>query len=286
MLSYEHHYHAGNHADVLKHWVLIACLAHLQRKAAGFTYVDTHAGAGRYDLADPRAVRLREADAGIRRLAAEPVPGMESYLERVSPHLACDRYPGSALLVRELLRPQDTAWLFELHPQVHRELEQHCAVPRQVHVRKTDGFAAVAALLPVPTRRVLVLVDPSYELKEDDVRVVALAEGAQRREPGATVVVWYPVVDRRRVRALEARVRRAKLRDVLQLELLTRDDDAAGGAGMTGSGMLVVGPPWTLEAAAQRVLPALAERLSADGNARAAAGSRWRVTRLVPEAGS
>ncbi len=275
MLSYQHHYHAGNHADVLKHWVLVECVKHLQRKEKPFDYIDTHAGAGLYDLKDPRAARLGEAASGVLRLREESAPGIGDYLAIVRPFLDADRYPGSPVVVRQLARPQDRSWLFELHPQTHLELIRNCERKGRVHVRREDGLTALPGLLPTASRRALILIDPSFELDTEDAAVVKAAAKAWRRMPGATIVIWYPVVDPERARALEARVKRSELRDVLLLELGVADEGA--GRGMTGSGTIIVNPPWTLEDAARNVLPPLSMTLSIDGEA------RWNVRRLVDE---
>ena len=266
MLSYQHDYHAGNHADVLKHWLLVECVRHLQLKPAGFEYIDTHAGSGWYRLDSSPALKTGESSAGIERLLASPVAGMEDYLARVRGPVATRRYPGSPALVNELLRPQDRSWLFEMHPRAFAELERNCARRKQCFVRQTDGYAGLLGLLPVATRRALVLIDPSYELKSDYSQTVKLLQAACQKMPQATYLLWYPIVDMARVEKLERDLARAGLPDLHQFEFGVREHAAE--SGMSGSGVMLVNPPWTLRAKADVILPQLAAALAEDGIAR------------------
>jgi 23S rRNA (adenine2030-N6)-methyltransferase len=256
LLSYQHDYHAGNHADVLKHWLLVECVHYLQQKPAAFEYIDTHAGSGWYRLDSPLARQTGEAAAGIGRLLQQPLPEMAGYLELVRAAVARQRYPGSCALVNELLRPQDRAWLYELHPQAFAALEQQCARPRQSFVRKADGLRALSGLLPVASRRALVLIDPSYELKSDYHDAAEAVVQAWRKMPQATFLLWYPQVDPVRVRHLERRLRQAALPELCRFELTV--GRPAGGGRLRGSGVLVVNPPYTLKARVDAVLPRLA----------------------------
>lgn len=275
MLSYQHDYHAGNHADVLKHWLLLECLAHMQQKDKGLVYIDTHAGAGLYRLDSPMARKTGEADAGIRRLLAQPPEGMETYISQVRPEVTKHRYPGSAALVSSQLRPQDQGWLFELHPQAVRELERYCGRTGHAHVRQSDGFAGLLALLPVASRRALVLIDPAYEIKDDYRQVVTVLEQAWRKLPQLTALLWYPMIDRARIDRLERDVRRSKLKNAHLFELGVREPAAE--AGMTASGVIVLNPPWTLIERVNALLPRLSAVLADDGQ------SRWRSLMLQKE---
>lgn len=265
MLSYQHHYHAGNHADVLKHWVLLDGARHLLRKDKAFDYIDTHAGAGMYTLDHMMALKTRESEDGVQRLLAEPVAGMEDYIDQVSPMVAAGRYPGSPALMQALLRVSDTAWLFELHPQTCPELTVHCGKRRRTHIRQEDGYAALPGLLPTPSRRALVLMDPSYEIKSDYQTVVAVMAKAYRRMPQAMLMLWYPIIERARVDQLMRDIKRSGMADAYRFEIGVQTDETAG---MSGSGMVVVNPPWTLADQARAVLPALSSVLSRDGQSR------------------
>jgi len=276
MLSYRHGFHAGNFADVLKHLVQVEILTYLQKKDKPLDYIDTHAGAGLYRLQDDMAARNCEYGNGISRLLSEGsgLPALEPCLEALRPYLnsvlahnaggRLQVYPGSPAIACGLLRPQDRAWLFELHPADVEQLRRACA-GRNIHIRGEDGFRGLAALLPTPSRRALVLIDPPYELKEDYQRVVDALKLIYRKMPTATVALWYPVVERGRIDQLEHQVVVSGIRRVEQFELGIRAD--TDGRGMTASGMIVVNPPWTLRDKMAELLPPLAKLLSEDGGA-------------------
>jgi len=186
MLSYRHGFHAGNHADVLKHCVLVAILDYLKQKPAPVTYVDTHAGAGGYDLTGDFARKNREFDTGVGRLWSMPAPPapVARYLERVrmhNPDGQLTRYPGSPSLARDCLGPEDRLVLFERHGREAEALRAHCAGDARVQVREEDGFRGCLGLLPPPSRRGLLLIDPAFELKTDYEQVVRTLAGAVRR---------------------------------------------------------------------------------------------------------
>ncbi len=274
MLSYQHHYHAGNHADVLKHWVLLAGVRHLLRKSRPFDYIDTHAGAGLYTLDHMMALKTRESEDGVGRLLADPVDGMADYINQISPLVANDKYPGSPRLVQSLLRPDDPSWLFELHPQTCPELIEQCGKRRKTHVRQADGYAALPVLLPTPSRRALVLMDPSYEVKSDFSTVIKVLRKAWQRMPQAMLMLWYPIIDRYRVDELMKEVMRSKMADAHRYEIGVQADEEPG---MSGSGMIVINPPWTLTDQARAVLPVLSKVLSTDNQ------SRSTIERLTAE---
>ncbi|MBU1080331.1 MAG: 23S rRNA (adenine(2030)-N(6))-methyltransferase RlmJ, partial [Spirochaetes bacterium] len=190
MLSYRHGFHAGNYADVLKHVALVDCLSRLVRKDTPLLYVDTHAGAGSYRLREGYAAQNEEWSGGIERLleaakAEAPPPAVASYLSMMtrvdSPDGRVDDYPGSPLIAARLLRPQDRLALFELHPSDYAPLASLFDDDGRVAARKADGFAGLRTLLPPPSRRALVLIDPSYELGADYDLVVATVAEALRR---------------------------------------------------------------------------------------------------------
>lgn len=279
MLSYRHGFHAGNFADVLKHLVQVEILAYLQKKDKPFDYIDTHAGAGLYRLRGEMAAKNCEYGNGIGRLLPENpgLPALQPYLDSVLAHNTGGRlnvYPGSPAIACGLLRPQDKAWLFELHPADIEQLRRAC-LGRNIHIRGEDGFHGLVALLPTPSRRALVLIDPSYELKEDYRRVVDALKLIYRKMPTATVALWYPVVERARIDQLERQIVASGIRWVEQFELGIRAD--TDGRGMTASGMIVVNPPWTLRATMEQLLPPLAKLLSEDG------GEYQRTRSLVGE---
>jgi 23S rRNA (adenine2030-N6)-methyltransferase len=265
MLSYLHAFHAGNHADVLKHVILQLALEYITCKNRPFLYVDTHAGAGRYDLLADRAQQNREYATGIGRLwelAPERVPELLSgYLRAVralNPDGALRRYPGSPWLAHAALRAGDRALLFELHTHEFRNLQALFARQRQVRVAQEDGFHALQAVLPPAERRALILVDPPYEVKNDYRTVVNTLAAAYRKFPGGMYLAWYPVVNRAALQRLEHDMADSGMRDVWLFELSVQ----AGGAGMSGSGMIVINPPWQLAQQLRGLLPVLQEVLA------------------------
>ena len=268
MLSYRHAFHAGNFADVLKHAVLVALVQSLQRKEKPFFYLDTHAGLGRYDLNAAVAEKTGEWRHGIGLLLEKKEKGpvlLRNYLNVVKGlnHKGPLRYyPGSPRLVRELLRPQDRMWLCELHPKDIEGLRREFDQDRQVKVAFENGFQAVKALLPPKERRGLVLFDPSYEVKGDYRTVVeVMMQGYQRFATGQ-FAIWYPVVDRGAVDRLCKAVAKSGVARALRVEQCIAID---GSGGMTGSGMIVVNPPWQLDEQMAELLPWLTTVLAPAG---------------------
>jgi 23S rRNA (adenine2030-N6)-methyltransferase len=270
MLSYQHAYHAGNHADVLKHVVLLALLAQLAAKDKPLRYIETHAGAGGYDLSAPAARKNREYLGGIGKIwnASGAPAAVARLVELVRGYnngaKTVERYPGSPWLARELLRPTDSVYLFELHPAEHRGLEQAFGADRRVTVLRADGLEGCIGLVPPPERRGLVFMDPSYEVKDEHTHVIDALQKAQRRFATGTYAVWYPVLERRWVERFERAVRGIGSGSVDVYELCVARDGR--GEGLTGSAMIVANPPWKLRAELELALPWLARELGVDGS--------------------
>lgn len=273
MLGYRHAFHAGNHADILKHLVLYHCLRYMSRKPKPLLYLDTHAGAGAYRLEEGYAALNREWESGIRRLsgngsASAPPDSVAEYVEFIEDYGQAHpgEYPGSPALAAALLRPGDRLVLREIHPADLGELRTRFAGDGRVDVQGTDGFASVRAVLPPPSRRGLVLLDPPYELAPDYDRVVeALADALGRFETG-TCLVWYPLLERPEARALPVRLSSLTTRSKLSAELHIRGI-GPGDRGLAGSGIFVANPPWPLESVLRASLPFLAEVLGQDSSA-------------------
>lgn len=267
MLSYRHGYHAGNHADVLKHLVLVQTLQYLCQKDAPFWYADTHAGGGLYDLGSDQATKLGEFHEGIERLwnHTDLPPAVAEYVDLVralNKNGKLQRYPGSPWLADQLLREQDKLRLFELHSTESRVLRNLFKdAGRRTQVTPGDGFAGLKALLPPPPRRALVLVDPSYETKSDYNDVVAAMKDALKRFPIGTYAVWYPQLARTEARQLPEKLKNIGAKSWLNVALRVTKP-AKDGYGMSGSGMFVINPPWTLHETLKTVMPWLAETLS------------------------
>ena len=287
MFSYRHGFHAGNHADVLKHMVLIAVLKHLTAKPTAITVVDTHAGAGLYRLDSDFAGTSGEAQDGILKLlasplAADPPPLVADYLQLIAsfnPKGRTKIYPGSPFVTQALLRqePRDKLWLFELHPTDSKALATHVEQledHRQVALKREDGFEGLRALLPPPSRRGLVLVDPSYEIKTDYARVGACLQESLKKFATGSYMIWYPVIPRpeahelpRRLKTLANQAGKPWLHATLNIGQSPErapthtPGETAPRPGLTASGVFLVNPPHTLKAALQEALPAVLEVL-------------------------
>ncbi|BCB28109.1 ribosomal RNA large subunit methyltransferase J [Sulfurimicrobium lacus] len=272
MLSYRHAFHAGNHADVLKHLVLVQLDRYLGQKDKPFWVIDTHAGAGLYALDTGYATQLKEFDSGIGRLWARkdlPAPLAEyvDLVRAINPDGALRFYPGSPWLALQTTRPQDRLRLFELHSSDSRILQDNFADhARRVTITTADGFDALKALLPPPPRRALVLIDPSYEMREDYQHVVAALKDGLTRFATGTYAVWYPQLARAEARQLPEKLKRLPVKSWLNVSL-TVHAPSSDGFGMHGSGMFVVNPPWTLHKTLADVLPYLVKVLGQDAGA-------------------
>jgi 23S rRNA (adenine2030-N6)-methyltransferase len=272
MLSYRHGFHAGNHADVLKHIVLVALLRILTRKEKSVVVVDTHAGAGMYSLEQGFAVKNAEFRNGIavlweRNDLPELVADYVNQVRAVNADGVLRNYPGSPRIALGVLRPQDRLRLFELHSTEGRILaEQFARAGRRVTVTAADGFAGLKAVLPPPSRRGCVLIDPSYELASDYRTVVAaLRDGMQRFATG-TYAVWYPLLQRRESIQLPDNLRRAAGADWLDI-VLQVNAPSPEGLGLHGSGMFIVNPPWKFAEQMRGIMPWLARALAQDAAA-------------------
>ena len=271
-MNYRHAFHAGNFADCTKHALLVWLLRALLRKPAPFAVLDTHAGAGRYDLSGP-AERTGEWRAGIARLLHDPPPPLADYTGLVE---AQGLYPGSPALIRALLRPQDRLVCCELHPQEAAGLRQAFSRDRQVAVHERDGWPALGALLPPAAKRGLVLIDPPYEQPGEHGRVAEAIATTARRFPTGIAAAWYPIKHRAPVRTLHEAVRLAGVRDVVAAELWLREPTDP--ARLNGNGLLVRHPPFGWQEEWPDLMAALLARLG-DGDP----GQGWSVDRVTAE---
>jgi len=277
MLSYLHGFHAGNHADVLKHVVLASALTLLGSKPKPLRYIDTHAGAGGYDLETAAAQKNREYLNGIGRIWSAPdapaaVARLVEIVRRYNADAVLRRYPGSPRIAAQCLRAQDRLCLFELHPREHDALAHAFGGDAHVRIERQDGLVGSIGLVPPPDRRGFVLIDPSYELADEPDRVLDALGKLNRRFSTGVVAIWYPVLERRWCERFERRVRKLVGTRVSTYELEIAANDA--GPGLKGSGVLVVNPPWKLDEEIGAALPWLAARLG-DGQ------GRWRLTPAV-----
>jgi 23S rRNA (adenine2030-N6)-methyltransferase len=275
MLSYRHAFHAGNHADVLKHLILVQLTRYLCQKDKPFWYVDTHAGAGLYALDSVYATKLAEYKDGIARLwGRNDLPAALAEYVAIVRQLNPDRklriYPGSPYFALMTMREQDRLRLFELHSRdvrlLQENFEEHAGSGKKVIVEATDGFAGIKAQLPPPSRRALVLIDPSYEDKQDYERVFHSLKESLTRFPGGTYALWYPQLTRLDAHELPQRLKRLAAKSWLNVALRV-STPSKDGFGMHGSGIFVLNPPWTLHATLQEVMPYLTTVLGLDAGA-------------------
>jgi 23S rRNA (adenine2030-N6)-methyltransferase len=277
MFAYRHAFHAGNHADVLKHLVLVQLLQYMNQKDKPYWYIDTHAGAGLYRLDQGYALQKREFAEGIARLWERkdwpaPIADYVAQVHAVNETKALRFYPGSPMIAQQLLRSEDKLRLFELHSSDSALLQEnfpegHPRGKAAAKVFAEDGFTGIKALLPPPTRRACLLIDPSYEDKADYARVLATVKEALQRFPAAMIAVWYPLLHRSEPRELERKLRGVSVKSWLHVNLQV-SAPPLDGFGMFGSGMFILNPPYTLHATLQGVMPLLVKALGQDEAAR------------------
>lgn len=273
-MNYRHAFHAGSFADVFKHAVLCRLLDYLRQKPAAFRVIDTHAGAGLYDLASPEATRGGEWREGIARLLAAQLPDKAAAL--LAPYLdvvgalnapgALKTYPGSPALVQAWLRPQDRLIACELEPMAQAALARAMRRDPRVRTPAIDGWTALAAYVPPKERRGLVLTDPPFERDDDFPRLAQGLAVAHRKWPSGQYLLWYPIKGRTEPDALAKRLRRLGIPKILRAELIV--SSLSDPTRLNGSGLVVVNPPWTLEAELKQLLPLLADVLGREGKGR------------------
>ncbi|WP_454831584.1 23S rRNA (adenine(2030)-N(6))-methyltransferase RlmJ [Pseudoxanthomonas wuyuanensis] len=273
-MNYRHAFHAGNHADVLKHIVLLALVEALKRKDSPFFVLDTHAGRGRYLLSAAESRKTAEADAGVLKLMDEPKAPevVERYLravQAINPVGALVAYPGSPLLVAQALREQDRLAACELQQEEAQALKELFAHDGKVAVHARDGYAAIKALLPPrigETRfaRGLVLIDPPYEVQDAEYpQIIATLREAMARWPNAIYAVWYPIKLRRSLMHFFRKAAALPAKSALLAELQIRPDDSP--LRLNGSGMLILNPPWQFDQELAPALPVLKRVLGEAG---------------------
>jgi 23S rRNA (adenine2030-N6)-methyltransferase len=273
MLSYRHAFHAGNPADVLKHLVWIQVLDYLSRKGKPFMVVDTHAGAGMYLLDSTMAKKTGEWQTGIGRLWPLPIERLPEAVARYRAVIAdanngtaLTQYPGSPWICGHCTRHADPLRFFELHPSDAPLLAQTLRfAQKRTQITQADGLTGLKALMPPAARRAAVLIDPAYEDKTDYGKVINTLRDALQRFATGTYVLWYPLLARREAVELPERLLKLGAGNWLHVTLSTQPP-ASDGLGMTGSGLFVINPPWTLPAMLEDTLPWLAEQLGEDGH--------------------
>lgn len=273
-MNYRHAFHAGNFADVTKHIVLTRILAYLMRKDAAFRVIDTHAGVGLYDLCGDAAGRTGEWREGIGRIFDRELPGpvaqlLAPYIEAIraqNPDGNLRFYPGSPFITRHMLRAQDRLMALELHPEDAGALRENFSGDIQTRITTLDGWAALGTHLPPKEKRGLVLVDPPFEQKGEFARMVESLQKAYRRWPGGIYAFWYPVKDPGEIRAFVRTLEATGIERIMRIELTIRA--ASTPPRLHGSGMILVNPPFVLEAELRTILPTLAKILAEENRGR------------------
>ena len=278
MLSYRHAFHAGNHADVLKHYVFSLVLDYFNQKEKPYWVVDTHAGSGVYALDKGYAKQNAEFESGIARLyTAENLPeSLKSYVEtikKLNENNSLTLYPGSPYIAKHFLRRDDKLWLFELHPSDYKLLLENFMGEnksstriRQTKIEMLDGFAGLKSCMPPASKRGVVLIDPPYELKEDYQHVVSAIKDTLTRFATGTYLVWYPLLQRPEPLNMVSALKSLCPNNYLDVTLSVQTP-AADGFGMFGSGMLIINPPWTLPKIIKETMPYLIKALAQDDDA-------------------
>lgn len=302
MLSYRHAFHAGNFADVLKHSTLALVLDYFTEKQKGFSYIDSHSGAGMYALSDDYAQKTGEYKNGIAKLIEQPnLPealslyidiikqlnqpqshtlGDSRYAHSTNSEIIPDEaatkadkvitaenldvYPGSPGIAKQILRRQDAAHLFELHPADTELLTQFCERWNKARVNQSDGYQGVLGNVPAPTRRAVVLIDPPFEIKDDYHKAVNTIIKAYSKFATGCYILWYPVVKRALVEKMAEQFSNSHLRNILQVEYCQDPDNDE--YGMTGTGLFIVNPPWRLKSQLNDVLACMKENLGHKGS--------------------
>jgi 23S rRNA (adenine2030-N6)-methyltransferase len=278
-MNYRHAFHAGNFADVIKHIVLVRMLTYLQEKQAPFRVIDTHAGAGVHDLTSDEARRTGEWLTGIARImqarfSEQTLPLIKPYLDIVrafNTKAELSAYPGSPLIARALLRPQDRLTACEVEPKARKRLIEALRRDTQARVVDLDGWMALPAFVPPNERRGLVLIDPPFEQKDEFERMAEGFAGAFAKWPTGSYLLWYPVKSRRATDGLARHVAAAAAASAppgkcLRLEFSVAPQEAGGG--LVSAGLLIVNPPWTLTGELKAILPELEKPLGQGGAGR------------------
>ncbi|MEN0107107.1 MAG: 23S rRNA (adenine(2030)-N(6))-methyltransferase RlmJ [Pseudomonas sp.] len=278
-MNYRHAFHAGNHADVLKHLIISRIIALLARKEAPFACLDSHAGLGLYDLKGDEASRTGEWLEGIARLwNADDLPAStDDYfdvLKAMNPDGELRYYPGSPELARQLTRDQDRVLLNEKHPQDGQLLKENMRGDRRVAVHLGEGWHVPRALLPVAEKRALLLIDPPFEQSDELDRCVTALNESIGRMRQTIVAIWYPIKDERQLKRFYQDLSKSTAPKLLRAELFVHSPDDA--TRLTGSGLVIANAPWGLEDELKELLPWLAKNLAqSEGN--------WRLDWLIAE---
>jgi 23S rRNA (adenine2030-N6)-methyltransferase len=265
-MNYRHAFHAGNHADVLKHIVLSRVIEYFKNKEKPFAFLDAHAGLGAYDLEGIQANKTGEWMGGVGKMSDPFAPEVEALLQPYRSVVAAMNavggsrfYPGSPELAVRLMRPVDRIIVNELHPVDVETLRENYKLDKRVRVTSLDAVQSVKAELPFSSKRGLVLIDPPFEVLDESERVAQAIQFGHRRFATGTFLIWYPVTTEEFTEKFLDMISALAMPNILKVELRVKAAFERGG--LSGSGMIVVNPPWTLEAELKQLIPSLATRL-------------------------
>ncbi len=274
MLSYRHAFHAGNHADILKHLCLYLVQSYFNQKDKPYWYIDTHAGIGLYQLDSKESTKVNEHLGGISILRQQQnLPTiLQDFIQSIDENLpepSNQYYAGSPFIAANLIREQDKMRLYELHPQDVGFLENNIherKMNKQTTINNQDGFKGLISLLPPPTRRAIVLIDPPYEVKTDYQQVIKTLQDALKRFNTGCYMIWFPVLTREESQNFPQALQKLGIDNYLHVQLHVHAP-RADGFGMHGSGMWIINPPYNLPEQLESVLPTICQLLKQDNTA-------------------
>lgn len=280
MLSYRHSYHAGNFADVLKHTVQTLIIQSLKQKPKPFVYYDTHSGAGRYDLTTEVGQKIAEYKLGIEKIwLKDDIPEqLQAYIDlihTINSNEKLTQYPGSPLIADMLMHRNNRLELSELHPTDFTWLKQEFKDAKNINIKQIDGYKFLKSKLPPIQRRGLILIDPPYELKTEYDDVIKNIKQAYKLFATGIYAIWYPVVSRLQVDEFCSQFKNSGIKNILRIEMCLQPDNEE--YGMTGTGMIVINPPWKLKEQMLTIFPWLLKHLEQDWQ------TNYTIETLVPE---
>ena len=267
MLSYRHGYHAGNAADVLKHFILIYVLDYIKKKDKSFIFIDSHAGAGKYLISDPYMQKNKEYLQGIEKILQLKNDNifLKKYLDLVkSINFNSDLkiYPGSCFLAAKSLRPNDNLYFFELHPKEFLNLKKNFENDSRVIIENRDSYQRLKKLLPPKEKRAVILIDPSYELKDEYEKVLEMLSDCYKKFPLGVYIIWYPVLKNKKSEKFIFNVLKKNYKNLSHVEMITDNLNN----GMQGSGLFILNCPWSIENDIKKSLETIFDCLKKNNN--------------------
>ena len=267
MLSYRHGYHAGNAADVLKHFILTYVLDYIKKKDKGFIFIDSHAGAGKYLISDPYMQKNKEYLQGIEKILQLKNDNifLKKYLDLVkSINFNSDLkiYPGSCFLAAKSLRPNDNLYFFELHPKEFLNLKKNFENDSRVIIENRDSYQGLKKLLPPTEKRAVILIDPSYELKDEYEKVLEMLSDCYKKFPLGVYIIWYPVLKNKKSEKFIFNVLKKNYKNLSHVEMITDNLNN----GMQGSGLFILNCPWSIENDIKKSLETIFDCLKKNNN--------------------